>query len=125
MEDKNNPLTQSSPEQRRRFLKVFGAAAALLPITAITGCSDDPPPAPTSSQPSSDPQPAAQQSQPSEPAAAEPEPEPMESAASEASAEMERVSLDDPTAQALGYKHDAGKLVNAKGWCSGYTPKVG
>ncbi|NKI34753.1 High potential iron-sulfur protein [Wenzhouxiangella sp. XN79A] len=79
------------------------------------------------------------------------------------SGDMPQVGLDDPTAQALGYKHDVanvdtrkypqyrpgqvcanctlyqgaegeawggcqlfpGKLVNANGWCSGYTRKVG
>lgn len=163
MKNNTNPLDQGSPEQRRRFLRMFGTAAALLPITVITGCSDDtPPPAPARSQPASEPEPVAQTRPPDEP-----QTEPDQSAPEPASTEVERVSLDDPTAQALGYKHDAanvdfekypnraaadaanhycrnctlfqggegddwapctlfqGRLVNANGWCSGYTPKAG
>lgn len=76
MKNNSNPLDQGSPEQRRRFLRMFGTAAALLPITVITGCSDDaPPPAPARSQPASEPEPVAQTRQPSEPTA-EPEAEP-------------------------------------------------
>jgi outer membrane biosynthesis protein TonB len=181
MKNEQESDVHATADQRRRFLRLFGATAALLPITAIVGCSDDapaPPPSPSNVR-EPEPEPAPQQAQaPAEPEpmpepAPEPEPEPameepaMEQAAEPmadaASGEMPRVDLNDPTAQALGYKHDAanvdaskypdrdpahrcancilyqgapgdewggcslfpGKLVNANGWCSSYTPKAG
>ncbi len=176
MKKRNDPSVQANPEQRRRFLRLFGTAAAILPITVIVGCSDDGPtppasPARSSDQGSTTPQAATPEPEPPTPPApepqAEPEPESMaqqatEPAAEPATGDMPQVNLDDPTAQALGYKHDVanvdtekypayragqacanctlyqgasgdtwggcqlfpGKLVNANGWCSGYTPKA-
>jgi len=170
METKTDTSVQTHREQRRRFLRLFGTAAAALPVTAIIGCSDDQPPTPASQSQASDPEPQSQQDQPTDPAS--PPREEMESAAEQgreaterASSELQKLSLDDPTAKALGYKHDAanvdlqkypqrgraeaanhycsnctlfqgsegdqwgpctlfpGKLVNANGWCSGYTPR--
>lgn len=150
MNEHIDPLKPNSAEQRRRFLRLFGIAAALLPITAITGCGKESPPAPP-------PNP-----QPSTPAEPRPAPQPAAEPAAEAPAqELAELGLDDPTAQALGYQHDAanvdtqrfpqrqakqfchnctlfqgsdgdawgpcslfpGKKVNAGGWCSAYTPK--
>lgn len=112
---------QGNTEQRRRFIRLFGTAAALLPITAIVGCSDDPAPAPARSAQSKEPDPAPQQSAPEpEPMAqTDPQPEPemaesMDSAPEPAAGEMPQVSLDDPTAQALGYKHDAANIDASK-----------
>jgi len=160
MDNKTNSSVESSTDQRRRFLRLFGTAAALLPITMVAGCSKEQP-APASSAQPSKPEPQAQP---------EPEPAPRPQAAAEstpaqATEELPELSLDDPTAKALGYRHDAanvdldkypqrgtaeaadhycrnctlfqvsednewgpctlfpGKRVNARGWCSGYTPK--
>jgi hypothetical protein len=101
-----DPFEPGSAEHRRRFLRLAGTAAALLPIAVITGCGNDAPPpaqaAPASPPPA--PRPAAQQS-----AAAEPEPA-TEAAAEAPAQELAELSLDDPTAQALGYQHDAAKV---------------
>ena len=48
MSSNTSKPAHSSLQQRRRFLRLFGTAAAALPITVLTGCSDDPPPAPAS-----------------------------------------------------------------------------
>jgi hypothetical protein len=174
MKDQKNTIEAGETAQRRRFLRLIGTAAALLPITAITGCSDDTPPPPSPS-PAREPESAvpepvqpAQQStpepEPEPPARPEPEPaapESGEAVADAAPGELPPVELDDPTAQALGYKHDAdnvdaqrypdrdpahrcsncilytgdagdqwgpcslfpGRVVNANGWCSSYTPR--
>ena len=170
MKNKNQTLVQANTDQRRRFLRLFGTAAALIPITAIVGCSDEQAPAPASARSSTEPEPAPEPTATPDPepmAQTEPQPEPdmaepMDSAPAPADGDMPQVSLDDPTAQALGYKHDAanvdaakypqrganqvcanctlfqgangdewggcalfpGKVVNANGWCSGYTPKA-
>lgn len=108
MNEHIDSLEPSSAEQRRRFLRLFGTAAALLPITVITGCgSETPPPAPAAPQ-SAAPAPRPQPSAPAEP---EPTPQPAAEPAAEAPAqELAEVSLDDPTAQALGYQHDAANV---------------
>ncbi len=119
MTKRTDSLMQANSKNRRRFIRLFGTAAALLPITAIVGCSDDSasPPASSASQTDAEPQteapeaspaqrPSAEQSDP-EPAAQEPMPSASESASS---GDMPQVSLDDPTAKALGYKHDADEI---------------
>jgi len=164
MENEIDNTVQNNLARRRRFLRLFGTAAALLPISAITGCSDDQAPASASEPQTPDAEPLAQ---PSQPAEQQPAPqEATESASEQAAEELEKVSLDNPTAKALGYQHDAanvdlqkypqrgtedaanqycrncslftggegegwgrcalfpGNLVNANGWCSGYTPKA-
>jgi len=99
--------------QRRRFLRLVGTAAALLPITAITGCSNDtpPPPSPSPARESGstppEPMQSAQQAPPEPPAQPEPEPAAAETVAETEPGELPPVELDDPTAQALGYKHNA------------------
>ena len=120
MQKKTDPPHGDTAEQRRRFLRLFGTAAALLPVTMITGCSDDSPPAPPAPSRAADTGASAQQAQAPEPAptpqpepepAPEPEPQPAtETAAESAPGEMPKLSLDDPTAQALGYKHDAANI---------------
>lgn len=101
-------------EQRRRFLRLAGTAAALLPITTIMGCSDGsaPPPASSAREPAAEPQ--AQQSAPPEPQPEPAAPEPMENAAEPATGDLPQVSLDNPTAKALGYEHDAANIDAAK-----------
>ena len=100
MTEQNGSLELIVGEQRRRFLRLAGSAAALLPIVAITGCGSDAPPAPPAApSPSS---PAAQTTEPAQAVEAAPE-QPAE-VASEALPELD---LNDPTARALGYQHDA------------------
>jgi hypothetical protein len=116
------------PARRRRFLRLFGTAAALLPITMITGCSDDrpaPPPATPVDEPeSTNGQEQSAESQPASESGTEPQSEPeaqaepesnagqrsSETAGRQSAEDMPRLSLDDPTAQSLGYKHDAANV---------------
>lgn len=117
----------TSREQRRRFLRLFGAAAAALPITVLTGCSDEPAPAPAADKAAAPPQPPPQQSQsPSADSSAQQATAEVAEQVSDASAEdtiaqaaqpagngapaateLQQLSLDDPSAQALGYQHNA------------------
>jgi len=181
MSSNTTKSAQIDREQRRRFLRLIGTAAAALPITVITGCSDEQASAPASATPPADSKPPAQQNQQPAPesspqqaatdvaeqadqAAEQVADQAAEAAPDPAPAELQQLSLDDPSAQALGYKHDAanvdlqkypqrakdeaanhycsncalfqgkdgdewgpcalfpGKLVNARGWCSGYAP---
>ncbi|MCC5865544.1 MAG: high-potential iron-sulfur protein [Wenzhouxiangella sp.] len=106
MNEQNGSLELIVGEQRRRFLRLAGSAAALLPIVAITGCgSDAPQTPPAAASPSS---PAEQDAQPER--ALETAPEPAADVASQALPELE---LDNPTARALGYQHDA-NLIDAQ-----------
>lgn len=106
MKNNNDSIDPKNPDQRRRFLRLIGTAAALLPIAAITGCSDEtPPPARPSPQP--DPEPSMQPESTPEP---EPEPEPAQETAQQATEQLPELSLDDPTAKALGYRHDAANV---------------
>ncbi len=122
--------TTVTPEQRRRFLRLFGTAAALLPITVVTGCGNDAPSAPSGETPAPEPAAPTPQTSTPEPAAAAPEPAPepvveepsnepqqTEARMAEAdadSADMPRVDPNDPTAQALGYQHDAANVDATK-----------
>ena len=119
MKIRKKQITAADSAKRRRFLRLVGTAAALLPITAITGCSDDtPPPSPSPARdtatPAAPPMQSAQQTapepEPTPPPEPEPEPEaaePTETVADAEPGDLPPVELDDPTAQALGYKHNA------------------
>jgi len=108
MTEQKGPLEPILGEQRRRFLRLAGSAAALLPIVVVTGCGNDaPPPPPAPPAPSS---PAPQRTEPEQ--AVETLPDPVPEAAPERPAEvtsqaLPELDLDDPTARALGYQHDA------------------
>lgn len=162
MKNEQESNVQATADQRRRFLRLFGATAALLPITAIVGCSDDAPTPPPSPQPSdarepaaaADPAPQAAMEQAVDDAeamvsdAAEDVEAAVEDAADEAETMMEEaadeaesmmddaaddveaavddmtaqpaagdmppVDPNDPTAQALGYQHDAANVDASK-----------
>ncbi len=139
-------------QDRRRFLKIAGGGAVMVPIIGLAGCSggsDAPAPA---AKPMTDAAPAKKAVEAAAPAAAPAK-----------SVEMPKLSADDPQAKSLSYVEDAttinsarqprfqagqacsncalfqkkddpdwggcsifpGKLVNAAGWCSVYAPKPG
>ncbi len=82
---------------RRRFLKLLGGSAALLPLAGIHGCSGDEPAAPSRSTPA--PAAPATDAAPKAPAA---------------DVSLARLNEDDATARALGYRHDAGQVDTAR-----------
>lgn len=96
--------------QRRRFLKLSAGALVLVPLVQLYGCSrgeqeaaaPPAPPAPAGVEP-----PAPVEA----PVAADPPPEP---AAESVPADMPRVREDEPTAQALGYRHAASDVDQAR-----------
>jgi hypothetical protein len=139
---------RKATEDRRRFLKIVGGSAVLVPIIGLTACSGgkDKTPAAAAEKPK------ATQSESKSAAPAE--------APAKASG-MPQLSEDDPQAKSLAYVHDAttidsanqprfkagqncsncalfqgktdqewagcsifpGKAVNAAGWCTVYAPK--
>lgn len=139
-------------QDRRRFLKIAGGGAVMVPIIGLAGCSggnDAPAPA---AKPVTKAAPAKKAPAATAPAAA---PAPAKSAA------MPKLSVADPQAKSLSYVEDTtaidsakqprfqagqkcsncalfqkkddpnwggcsifpGKLVKASGWCSVYAPK--
>lgn len=108
MNIKTANLVQINRDQRRRFLRLFGTAAAMLPVTVILGCSDDQPQAPATQPQTSDSSPPPQQNQPSDPNL--PPQQEAVNGAEQATADTPKLSLDDPTAKSLGYKHDAANV---------------
>jgi hypothetical protein len=130
-------------EERRRFLKIVGGGAVLMPIVGLSACSGG---------------------EDKAPAAAAPKPGSAPSAEAPAkSSGMPQLSEDDPQAKSLAYVHDvssidtasqsrfkagqacsncalyqgkasdewagcsifAGKAVKGTGWCTVYAPKPG
>lgn len=98
-------MIEPKPETttRRGFLRLAGGGVLLLPVVGLVACSGDKP-APAASAP--EPAPA-----PAEPAAAVPEPE---AAAPATDAPLAPLEESDPTAVALGYRHDASQVDAAK-----------
>lgn len=115
MTEQNKAFEPVVGEQRRRFLRLAGSAAAILPIVVVTGCGRDEPPAPAPAPAPSEP--AAQVTAPEQTMEAAPEPvaeavpEPPAEVASESLPELD---LNDPTARALGYQHDASQVDREK-----------
>ncbi len=95
-------------ETRRRFLKLVGGAAVLVPIGGLAGCGGDKAAtAPAAPAPAPEPAPAAAPPA-ADTAAAEP------AAAEAPAAELVQLTEDDPVATALGYRHDATQVDAAK-----------
>lgn len=100
-------------EARRRFLKLVGGSAALVPFAGLAGCSGDKD-APTSAAAVSEE--AATAPVDMEPEAAAEAPV-EEMAAAEAPAQdggMPEVSENDPTAKSLGYRHDVADIDSSQ-----------
>ena len=82
---------RKNTEQRRRFLKLVGGGAVLMPIMGLSACSggDD-------KSPAMDAPKAAEDAAPAKPSG------------------MPQLSEDDPQAKSLGYVHDAASIDGAK-----------
>ena len=145
------PKDRNSTEQRRRFLKLVGGGAVLMPIMGLSACSGGEDKAPAATAPKADAKPAMDA------------PKAAENAAPAKPSGMPQISEDDPQAKSLSYVHDAasidsakqprfkagqacsncalyqgkpddewagcsifpGKAVKGTGWCSVYAPKPG
>ena len=139
-------------QDRRRFLKIAGGGAVMVPIIGLAGCSGGNDAAAPAAKPMTDAAPAKKAME-----AAAPAPAPAKSA------EMPKLNMGDPQAKSLAYVEDTsmidgakqprfqtgqacsncalfqkkddpdwggcsifpGKLVKATGWCSVYAPKPG
>ena len=99
---------------RRRFLKIAGSGAALVPIIGLAGCSGGNDSAPTAAA-----KPAADAAAAAKDAAKSMETE-VKSAAAEVKAaapsgtEMPRLAVDDPQAKSLSYVEDATSVDSAR-----------
>lgn len=100
---------------RRRFLRQAGTSAAMIPLVNLVGCSDGSPEAdgdPAEEAPSPPPAAPADSADPAD------SPEPADGADSNGgqaaqNGTMPRLEESDPTAQALGYRHDAADVDTA------------
>lgn len=122
--DQSQTINQTST--RRRWLKVTGGAAVLLPVVHLTGCAEEAPKsAPAASQPAAVPKPAPAAAEVVEEAAEAAEmatkevAEAAEAAAETvstpaASGEMVKIEESDATAKALSYVHDASTVDKSK-----------
>jgi len=140
---------RKTTEQRRRFLKLVGGGAVLVPIMGLSACSGGEDKAPAAAAPKADAKPATDA------------PKVTEKAAPTKPSGMPHISEDDPQAKSLNYVHDAasidaskqprfkagqacsnctlyqgketddwagcsifpGKAVKGTGWCTVYAPK--
>ena len=102
---------ERTTDARRKFLKLMGGGAVLLPIAGLGACSGGEESAPasggTASEAPSEPEPQQMTEEASaEPAASE--------GANETGGDMPRLSEDNPQAQSLGYVHDATTVDTSK-----------
>lgn len=96
-----------SLENRRRFLKLVGGSAVLIPLAGLHGCSSGEEPAKPAEKPKT-----AETPKPAE--APKPAPAPAAAPQPPAPGELARLSEDDAQASALGYKHDVSAIDTAK-----------
>lgn len=98
---------RSANEGRRRFLKIAGSGAALVPIIGLAGCSGGNDSAPAAAaKPSTDAAAAAKDAAKSMEAEVK--------AAAPSGAEMPRLAVDDPQAKSLSYVEDAKSVDSAR-----------
>lgn len=93
----------NSSEARRRLLKLIGGGACVLPFAGLVACSGK------ESAPAATPGPS--------PSAPPPEPAPQvdaEAATGAPAGPLPRLEETDPTAVALGYRHDVANVDTAK-----------
>lgn len=99
---------RKATEERRRFLKVMGSSAVLVPMIGLTACSGGKDEAPAAAAPKSDATPAMDQTDAMESAT------PAETAAPAKTSGMPKLAEDDPQAKSLSYVHDATSIDGAK-----------
>ena len=92
-------------QDRRRFLKIAGGGAVMVPIIGLAGCSGGNDAAPPAAKPPPSAAPATKAMEPAAPAAA---PAPAKSTA------MPKLSVDDPQAKSLAYVEDTTTIDTAK-----------
>lgn len=101
-------------EGRRRFLKIAGSGAALVPIIGLAGCSGGNDSAPAAaSKPMTDATTTAKDAAKTMEAEAKSAAAEVKAAAP-SGAEMPRLTMDDPQAKALSYVEDATSIDSAK-----------
>lgn len=88
-------------EQRRRFLKLVGGGAVLMPIIGLSACSGGEDKAPAAVKPKADAKPAMDAPKVAEKVTEEAAPAPAKPSA------LPRISEDDAQAKSLGYVSDA------------------
>ncbi len=91
---------RKATEDRRRFLKIVGGSAVIVPMIGLTACSGGKDEAPAAAAPKAEPAPAMDKPKAMESA-------PTEAAAPESSSSMPKISEDNPQAKSLSYVHDA------------------
>jgi len=107
--------TTDYPASRRKFLKLGGTGLALIPLANLVGCSDESGQTPAAQQPAQ--KSAASESTPAKPAPSEAagSMEPAAQASAPApTAALTKLDESEPTAIALGYRHDATQVDTTK-----------
>ena len=89
-------------EQRRRFLKLVGGSAVLMPIIGLSACSGGDDKAPAAAAPKADAKPAMDA------------PKMTEKAAPTTPSGMPQISEDDVQAKSFNYVHDAASIDATK-----------
>jgi hypothetical protein len=89
-------------EQRRRFLKLVGGSAVLMPIIGLSACSGGDDKAPAAAAPKADAKPAMDA------------PKVTGEAAPSKPSGLPRISEDDVQAKSFNYVHDAASIDGAK-----------
>jgi hypothetical protein len=95
-------------EDRRRFLKIVGGGAVLVPILGISACSGGEDKAAAPSTPKTDTAPKMEKPKAMESGA------PAESTAPAQASGLPKLSEDDPQAKSLSYVHDATTIDASK-----------
>ncbi len=99
---------RKATEERRRFLKIVGGSAVLVPMIGLTACSGGKDEAPASAAPKADATPATDETGAVESAT------PADAAAPAKTSGMPKLAEDDPQAKSLNYVHDATSIDGAK-----------